>query len=394
MRFIFTVSALVLFLAGFAQQDSLTIRGTLKGHGNEKINLTLIGGNTNLGNYSVKAENDVFQIRVKKQQQPVLAKLQSQTQIESTKKPVVTSDGKTRLLPSYSVFLDFIVFTSDLSINGNLKDLPYAKVKGDKLNEDFSRLKKSTEKLERRGEVLRKSVSELKESDSVERGKLLKEYSAISSKQRDIQKKFIADNPKSFVSLLLLSRMETQYTAGDYEKAYNHLADDYKYTSLAKGIDMRNKAFAPTAPGKPAIPFARKDKDGKEINIADYKGRVVLLDFWGSWCAPCRSTHPHLKELYARYKDKGFEIIAIADEKAKTLEAQRTAWLGAIEKDGITWVHILNNDGVEQQNIVKDYRVGEFPTKILLDKEGKILLRIAGSGGDDIDKALEKIYGQ
>lgn len=394
MRFLLTVSALVLFMRGVAQQDSLTIRGTLKGHGNEKINLTLIGGNTNMGNYSVNARNDVFQIRVKKQQQPVLAKLHSQTQIESTKKSVVTSNGKTLLLPSYSVFLEFIVFASDIEIKGDVNELPFAKVKGDKLNEDFSRLKKSTEKQERRQEELRKSLNDLKESDSVERGKLFKEYSANSSQQRDVQKKFIADHPQSFVSLLLLSRMETLYTAGDYENAYNQLADDYKYTSLAKGIERRNKYLAPTAPGKPAIPFVRKDKDGNEINISDYKGRVVLLDFWGSWCGPCRASHPHLKELYSKYKDRGFEIIAIADEKAKTPEAQKTAWLAAIEKDGITWVHILNNDGVEKQNMVKDYHVSEFPTKILLDKEGKIVLRISGSGTDDIDKALERIYGQ
>ncbi|WAC42663.1 TlpA family protein disulfide reductase [Pedobacter sp. SL55] len=115
--------------------------------------------------------------------------------------------------------------------------------------------------------------------------------------------------------------------------------------------------------------------------------------FWGSWCGPCRASHPHLKELYSKYKADGFEIIAIAQETAKNLDDARAAWLKAIEEDQINWVHILNRDGVEQQNILKDYGVNSFPTKILVDKDGKIILRISASATDDIDKALEKIYG-
>jgi len=129
------------------------------------------------------------------------------------------------------------------------------------------------------------------------------------------------------------------------------------------------------------------------VRLSAYKGRTILLDFWGSWCGPCRASHPHLKELYKKYKDKGFEIIAIAQERGKTLHESKNSWLKAIADDDINWVHILNQDGVEKQDLVKSYRVNAFPTKILVDTEGKIILRITASATDDIDKALEKVYG-
>ncbi len=77
------------------------------------------------------------------------------------------------------------------------------------------------------------------------------------------------------------------------------------------------------------------------------KGKYVLIDFWGSWCHPCRASHPHLKELYAKYKDKGFEIIGVAQETAKTPEEQRQSWTGAIAKDSLTWPQIMNNENSE-----------------------------------------------
>ena len=194
--------------------------------------------------------------------------------------------------------------------------------------------------------------------------------------------------------MFLLSRMENSYTAGDYTNTYNGLSGTYKNTGMARKIAERISFLSPTAPGKPAVPFVKRDKDGRLIDLAAYKGKVVLLDFWGSWCGPCRASHPHLKELYARYKNKGFEIIAIAQERAQTPQEQRAKWLEAIDKDGVSWTHILNNEAKQEQDLVKEYRVTSFPTKILLDREGKILLRISASATDDIDRALEKMLGE
>ncbi|HUP13887.1 MAG TPA: TlpA disulfide reductase family protein, partial [Niastella sp.] len=109
---------------------------------------------------------------------------------------------------------------------------------------------------------------------------------------------------------------------------------------------------------------AKKDLNGKAVDINALKSRYVLLDFWGSWCRPCRASHPHLKELYSKFKDKGFEIIGIASEHAKTADERHKLWSTAIAEDGLTWLQVLNNDNVEQFNAVKEYGVTAFPTKI------------------------------
>jgi thiol-disulfide isomerase/thioredoxin len=141
---------------------------------------------------------------------------------------------------------------------------------------------------------------------------------------------------------------------------------------------------------------AKKDLNGTAVDFNALKGRYVLLDFWGSWCHPCRASHPHLKELYSKFKDKGFEIIGIASEHAKTAEERHKLWTTAITEDGLTWLQVLNNENVEQFDAVKEYEVTAFPTKILLDRDGNIIGRYVGNGngGEAFGARLEQLLGK
>jgi thiol-disulfide isomerase/thioredoxin len=141
---------------------------------------------------------------------------------------------------------------------------------------------------------------------------------------------------------------------------------------------------------------AKKDLNGKAVDFNALKGRYVLLDFWGSWCRPCRASHPHLKELYSKFKDKGFEIIGIASEHAKTADERHKLWTTAITEDGLTWLQVLNNEHVEQFDAVKEYGVTAFPTKILLDRDGNIIGKYVGNGkgGEAFGARLEALLGK
>jgi thiol-disulfide isomerase/thioredoxin len=137
------------------------------------------------------------------------------------------------------------------------------------------------------------------------------------------------------------------------------------------------------------------DLQGKPVDFNALKGHYVLLDFWGSWCRPCRASHPHLKDLYAKYKDKGFEIVGIASEHAKTKEECIKSWKNAITEDGLTWLQVLNNENGDKFDAVKEYNVTAFPTKILLDKDGNVIGRYVGngSGGEAFGGRLEQLLG-
>lgn len=126
--------------------------------------------------------------------------------------------------------------------------------------------------------------------------------------------------------------------------------------------------------------------------LSSLKGKYVLLDFWGSWCGSCRASHPHLKEIYSKYKEKGLEIVGVANEKSDNLEDAKKAWLKAISDDGIGWIQVLNNYDKASTDLLMSYGINGFPTKILLDKNGKVLFKIVGSGGDELDQKLKTLF--
>ena len=140
----------------------------------------------------------------------------------------------------------------------------------------------------------------------------------------------------------------------------------------------------------------KKDINGKQVNFKALKGKYVLLDFWGSWCAPCRASHPHLKELYSKYKDKGFEIVGIANEHGADLATCRALWTEAIKQDGLPWIQVLDNENRDRFNAVIQFQITGFPTKILLDKEGNVIGKYVGNGtaGQAFAAKIEELLGK
>ncbi len=370
------------------QKDSITISGELTG-GDSTVSIGFMNteGKNVWANTRIKQGR--FSITVKAQPEAVAARFNSSANKSLSK------DENGHSVSNPAPALDIFVYQSDINIKGSAPEIHLAVISGGKENDDMMRYRKALGDAEKQRWEISKEMfymDYVKDSAAIkEKMKTALANSALVAKK---QKEFIAANPESFVSLFLLSRMFNFFTADNYAAAYNGLNDTYKQTKIAKDIAKKIEFLSPTAVGKPAVNFIKNDKDGNEINLTAYKGKTVLLDFWGSWCGPCRASHPHLKELYSKYNNKGFEIIAIAKETAKTPAEQKEKWLAAIVKDGIPWVHILNNETAEKQDLVKDYRIDAFPTKILVDKDGKILLRVTSSATDDIDKALEKIYGK
>lgn len=144
-----------------------------------------------------------------------------------------------------------------------------------------------------------------------------------------------------------------------------------------------------------SLTTAKKELQGRSIQPQSLRGKYVLLDFWGSWCGPCRASHPHLKELYGKYKDKGFEIIGIDQEHASTPEECRNLWTTAVATDSLPWLQLMNNEKMSTFDAVTQYDVSAFPTKILLDKEGNVLVRYVGNGkgSEALTLKLEELLG-
>lgn len=377
------LATLLLFFLpkGQCQKDSIQISGQLKGLGNNSVWISFADGAGLSRSYKANALNDAFTLKVPGMQTPALARFD-------------VSISKTGMGSNPSPKLDLFVFDQDIKISGDAQLVQFAQVSGDEENNTLAVYKQLVKKGEMRNyEIMQQLFSEGNTPSAANAEALKAEATAINRAMVNVKRDFVKDHPNSFAAVFLLTRMENLYTAGDFISTWKSLSPKYKNHPIAEKIKAYIKTVSATADGSDAVSFSRTAQDGRLINLADFKGKTVLLDFWGSWCGPCRASNPHLKKLYEKYKASGFEIIAIAQEQKKLLEEARAAWLKAIEEDGLTYINILNNDGIEKQNLVKDYNIIAFPTKILISKEGKILLRITSSATDDIDRALEKIYG-
>jgi len=158
------------------------------------------------------------------------------------------------------------------------------------------------------------------------------------------------------------------------------MSDRLKSSATAQALSVKIENNKITAVGKPAVHFEQVGLDGKLVNSRALIGKVVLLDFWGSWCVPCRASHPALKSVYDKYKARGFEIIGISNESVsgtKSKEEQTERWKKAVQEDGLKWNQVLYDPGVN--DIVKTYDINGYPTKILIDAQGKIVLRLLGT---------------
>ncbi len=102
-----------------------------------------------------------------------------------------------------------------------------------------------------------------------------------------------------------------------------------------------------------------KDTSGKEVKLSSLKGKVVLIDFWASWCGPCRRANKHLKKLYEKYKDQGLEILSISTDDS------RTAWKKAIKDDKTNWLHVIDD-----RNVAYAWQIQYLPTTFLIDRNG------------------------
>lgn len=190
-----------------------------------------------------------------------------------------------------------------------------------------------------------------------------------SLKNDDVQKslKFFKDNKSSLLSLFSFNRYTTFYA--DYAKVEDDfkLLPDWAKKSPEGQVIMAKIYGAKSAQvGTKAQDFSQKSTTGKDISLNLYQGKYVFLDFWASWCAPCRKEHPNLIKIYEQFKDKNFDMLSIS------LDSEKENWLNAISADKLTWTQISDLKG-QQNDIAVKYGIQSIPTNFLIDPRGIII---------------------
>ncbi|WP_165044412.1 TlpA disulfide reductase family protein [Dysgonomonas sp. ZJ709] len=194
---------------------------------------------------------------------------------------------------------------------------------------------------------------------------------------------FIKQNPKSLVSAYVLYRDFSYRLSPEEIKSNIALLDSSLWnTPYVKTLEDLTKTLEIVSVGKAAPDFTANNTEGNPIKFSDQLGKgYVLLDFWASWCGPCRRENPNLVKVYDKYKDKGFNIFAVS------LDKDKNGWLKAIEKDNLTWTHVSDLLFWDSQP-AKLYGVRAIPANFLIDKDGVIVAK--NLRGEELDKVLNE----
>jgi len=289
-------------------------------------------------------------------------------------------------------FLMFVLTNSAISIKGDAKEVYASSIKSkDKEIVDYEVYRKDEIAFNRASWEIQKELNrKYNAKDTAGNAALMAKLGVLRKENQQVRMKFIDAHPASFSSILMLTNLFLVMSNDDMYRRYSTIDQRYKDTKAYTSLGLKVESNRRTAVGQPMIQFSLVGVDGKKVNTADLKGKVILLDFWGSWCVPCRNSHPALKELYAKYKSKGLEIIGISNEAfsaGKTKQQQIDSWKTAIKEDGIDWLHVLNE--AEINDLAKSHDINGYPTKFLIDRNGKFILKILGTS-EAQHKTLEK----
>jgi len=216
------------------------------------------------------------------------------------------------------------------------------------------------------------------------------EYTNFQSSMQE----FVTNNPNSPALIMALSQINAEADFKTYEALITQINSTFEesptvkaYYENYKQLKKKLESGKLLAEGKLAPDFTEFLTDGKkQMKLSDLKGKVVLIDFWASWCGPCRKENPNVVKTYEKYKNDGFTIMSVS------LDTDRAKWLAAIKQDNLTWPNHCSDLAFWSSAVVPLYNIQGIPSTVLIDKEGKIIA--TDLRGTALDKKLEEIFHQ
>ena len=284
--------------------------------------------------------------------------------------------------------LNFYIEKGDITIT-SADSVANAVVSGSATNEDNKKLKAQLKVIIDKAQKIvaeAQAATPEQQKSAAFQNTLQAKYKGIQTEQKGVLKSFIMANPNSYLSLLALTSVGgPSPDVNEIEPLYNVLSDELKATEQARRLKTSMDQLKLTAIGALAPDFTQNDVNGLPVRLSSFKGKYVLIDFWASWCGPCRQENPNVVRLYNQYKSKGFNILGVS------LDEDKGDWQAAVAKDNLTWQQVSDLkkwDGAT----ARLYHIEAIPSNFILDPQGNIVAK--NITGKNLEEFLNKTFNK
>lgn len=281
-------------------------------------------------------------------------------------------------------FAQFFLDNASVTVAAKKDSLRATKITGSPTNDVFRLYVTEMDKLSKEISGLQQKYQEAMSTGNTEAGDKAKiDYQAMIDNNKVFTKNFIKEHSNSVVAPFILMQLVSQLESNDVEEMVSKFAPEIDKSEYVVKLKEYIQEQKKTAIGAVAPDFTMNDTEGKPVALSSFKGKVVLVDFWASWCGPCRQENPNVVNLYKQYHGKGFEILGVSLDRGKD------EWLKAIKDDNLTWTHVSDLQ-FWQNAAARLYGVNSIPQSYLLDKDGKIIGK--GLRGEQLAKKLAELF--
>lgn len=276
----------------------------------------------------------------------------------------------------------FYLENSPIRVSGTQKEIKKIRIDGSSSHNDFMEFQKTFTPL---FAELNLVVANLQRSPEAGKPALMARYDSLVALTNSKVTGFVTAKRTSFVSpFLLYVTSQLNSDPMKMEADYKQLSETVRSSNIGKALGEMIAANKIGAIGSPAIEFSQADTAGHDISLASFKGKYVLVDFWASWCRPCRAENPNVVNVFNKFKGKNFTVLGVS------LDQEKNAWVKAIQNDKLTWTHVSDLRSWDNA-VAKMYNVRTIPQNYLIDPSGKIVAR--DLRGADLEKKLCELLG-